>query len=169
MTRTPYLATLLILLCSGPTPAQQADSDTSVAIFAGGCFWCMEPPFDKLDGVLSTTSGYTGGHKQNPSYRQVSAGGTGHAEAVRVVYDPDKISYQELLRVFWRNIDPVTANRQFCDGGSQYRSAIYYQNQAQRRLAEQSRQALTVSGRLPGPIVTEIAAASTFYPAEEYH
>ncbi|WP_116475204.1 peptide-methionine (S)-S-oxide reductase MsrA [Zobellella maritima] len=169
MKHTPHLATLAILLCSGLVQAESAGSDTSVAIFAGGCFWCMEPPFDKLDGVLSTTSGYTGGHKLNPSYRQVSAGETGHAEAVRVVYDPSTISYRELLRVFWRNIDPVTANRQFCDQGSQYRSAIYYRSLAQRQLAEQSRQALIDAGQLPGPIVTEIEAASTFYPAEEYH
>lgn len=167
MKPAPYLVSLIFLLCSGGIRAQ--DSGSSVAIFAGGCFWCMEPPFDQLDGVLSTTSGYTGGHEINPDYRQVSAGGTGHAEAVRVIYDPGKVSYQALLHVFWRNIDPVTANRQFCDGGSQYRSAIYYLDPTQRQLAEQSRQALNASGRLPGPIMTEIEAASTFYPAEEYH
>lgn len=165
----PYLAALLVLLCSGVPRAQQADSDTAVAIFAGGCFWCMEPAFDKLSGVLSTTSGYTGGHTPDPSYRQVSAGGTGHAEAVRVVYDPDQISYQALLQVFWHNIDPVTANGQFCDEGSQYRSAIFYRDEEQRQLAEQSRQVLSTSGRLPGPVVTEIEPASAFYPAEAYH
>jgi peptide-methionine (S)-S-oxide reductase len=139
------------------------------ATFAGGCFWCMEPPFDELPGVLSTTSGYTGGRTKNPTYEQVSLGGTGHAEAVEVVYDPSKIAYARLLDVFWKNIDPITPNRQFCDIGTQYRSAIYYHTEEQKRLAEASKRALENSGRFQQPIVTEIAAVSPFYRAEEYH
>lgn len=149
--------------------AQPIPAKTAKATFAGGCFWCMEPPFDKLEGVLSTTSGYTGGHRQNPTYEEVSAGGTGHTEAVEVVYDPERISYKELLDVFWRNIDPLTADRQFCDAGTQYRSAIFFHNEDQKRLAEQSKQALSASNRFDKPIVTEIAPAATFYPAEDYH
>jgi peptide-methionine (S)-S-oxide reductase len=139
------------------------------ATFAGGCFWCMEPPFDELPGVISTTSGYTGGQTKNPTYEQVSSGGTGHAEAVEVVYDPSKITYARLLDVFWKNVDPITPNRQFCDIGTQYRSAIYYHNEEQKRLAEASRKELENSARFEQPIVTEIAAASPFYRAEEYH
>jgi peptide-methionine (S)-S-oxide reductase len=141
----------------------------AVATFAGGCFWCMEPPFDKLDGVIDTTSGYIGGAKKNPTYEEVSSGGTGHTEAVQVRYDPKKVTYQKLLDVFWHNIDPVTANAQFCDHGSQYRSGIFYQDEAQRQAAEASKQALEASKKLPGKIVTQIVAASTFWPAEEYH
>lgn len=155
-------------------PSDQRAVDTAAdkaakATFAGGCFWCMEPPFDKLAGVLATTSGYIGGHQQNPTYKQVSAGGTGHAEAVEVLYDPEKISYEELLGVFWRNIDPLTPDRQFCDAGSQYRSAIFFHNEEQKRLAEKSKQDLVASDRFDEPIVTEIAPAATFYPAEDYH
>ena len=146
-----------------------ADEAPQTAIFAGGCFWCMEPPFESLDGVSSVESGYTGGSLKDPSYEQVSAGGTGHAEVVRVVFDPAKVSYEKLLQVFWRNIDPVAKNRQFCDQGSQYRSAIFYVDQRQQQLAVASRDALAASKRLPGPIQTEIVAASTFYPAEDYH
>lgn len=159
---------LITIVMFAPVYAQQ-DSDYAVATFAGGCFWCMEPPFDKLDGVISTTSGYTGGHTVNPSYKQVSSGTTGHAEAVQIVYDPSKISYQTLLDVFWRNIDPTTKNAQFCDHGNQYRSAIFYHNEAQRKQAEASRKKLTEDGPFNGPIVTEITAATKFYPAEEYH
>ncbi len=143
--------------------------ETAVATFAGGCFWCMEQPFDDLPGVISTVSGYTGGKKANPTYDQVSAGGTGHTEAVQIRYDPARISYAKLLQVFWRNIDPLTANRQFCDGGSQYRSAIFYHDAEQRKLAEQSKAELEKSGRFDRPIVTQLAAASVYYPAEEYH
>jgi peptide-methionine (S)-S-oxide reductase len=139
------------------------------ATFAGGCFWCMEPPYDKLDGVVSTTSGYTGGNSRNPTYKEVSAGGTGHAEAMRVVYDPARVSYQRLLDVFWHNIDPLARDRQFCDVGSQYRSAIFFHDDEQRRLAEDSRSALEASHRLKGPIVTQIVPAGDFWPAEEYH
>ncbi len=146
-----------------------AAQEAKVATFAGGCFWCMEPPFDKLAGVISTTSGYMGGKVANPTYEQVSAGGTGHAEVVQVMYDPAKISYEKLLQVFWRNIDPVTANRQFCDGGSQYRSAIFYHDDEQRIAAEASKLALERSARFSQPIVTELNAATVFYAAEEYH
>jgi peptide-methionine (S)-S-oxide reductase len=140
---------------------------TAKATFAGGCFWCMEPPYDKLDGVMSTISGYAGGKKKNPTYEEVSAGNTGHTEVVQVTYDPKKITYEKLLDVFWRNVDPLTANRQFCDVGSQYRTAIFYHDENQKRLAEESKKAL--SKRFKEPIVTEIVAATEFYPAEDYH
>ena len=157
------IAGLFLLATVGAADAQ----DLAKATFAGGCFWCMEPPFDKLDGVISTTSGYTGGHSANPTYEQVSAGKTGHAEAVEIVYDPRKVTYAQLLEVFWRNIDPLTANAQFCDKGSQYRSGIFAHDETQRRLAEESKSA--VAARLRKPVVTEIVAASTFWPAEDYH
>lgn len=146
-----------------------AQEQTAVATFAGGCFWCMEPPFDKLDGVISTTSGYTDGHKKNPTYREVSAGSTGHTEAIQIKYDPAKISYEKLLTVFWKNIDPTTKNSQFCDHGSQYRSGIYYHNTAQRKAAEASFKSLEQTKPFKQAIVTELDAASTFYPAEDYH
>jgi peptide-methionine (S)-S-oxide reductase len=149
--------------------AARAPADTGVATFAGGCFWCMEPPFDELDGVLSTTSGYTGGHVENPTYEEVSAGGTGHLESVRIEYDPERIGYDELLHVFWRNVDPTDAGGQFCDRGSQYRTAIFYHTEEQRRAAEESKRELRSSGRLPAPVVTEIVPAGEFYPAEGYH
>jgi peptide-methionine (S)-S-oxide reductase len=145
------------------------DKDLAIATFAGGCFWCMEPPFDELPGVHSTTSGYTGGFKKNPTYHEVSAGTTGHAEAIQVAYDPAKISYEKLLEVFWKNIYPTTADRQFCDGGSQYRSAIFFHNEEQKRLAEASKKKIEQSGRLTQPIVTEIVQVGEFYPAEDYH
>jgi len=140
-----------------------------MATFAGGCFWCMEPPYDKLDGTVSTTVGYTGGFINNPNYEGVSSGRTGHAEAIRIVFDPTRVSYAKLLEVFWRNIDPTTPNRQFCDVGSQYRTAIFYHSVQQKRLAEESKRTLEESGRLTTPAVTEIVPASDFYPAEEYH
>lgn len=146
-----------------------SDGELGKATFAGGCFWCMEPPFDKLDGVVSTTSGYTGGHKKDPTYDDVSFGGTGHAEAVEVLYDPKKISYAELLEVFWRNIDPTVKDRQFCDKGNQYRSAIFYHDEEQRRLAERSKQEIERSSRLEVPVATEIVAATEFFTAEGYH
>ena len=145
------------------------DPATAKAIFAGGCFWCMEHPFDELNGVISTTSGYTGGQAKNPTYAQVSAGGTGHAEAVQVVYEPKKVSYEKLLDVFWHNIDPTVKDRQFCDAGAQYRSAIFYQNEGQKRLAEASRAQLEKTKPFKAPLVTEITAATEFYPAEDYH
>ncbi len=129
----------------------------------------MEPPFDKIPGVVSTTSGYAGGTVVNPTYEQVAAGGTGHAEVVQVVFDPRKVSYEMLLEVFWRNVDPFDGGGQFCDRGSQYRSAIFYEGDDQKRAALASRESLEKSGRLPGPIVTEIAPLKAFYPAEEYH
>ena len=168
---------LLLLVLGGSPAAMAADGrlayepgpGQAVATFAGGCFWCMEPPFDEIDGVVATISGYTGGSVPDPGYEQVSAGGTGHAEAVRVIYDPERVSYARLLEVFWRNIDPLSANRQFCDAGEQYRSAIFVHDDAQARAAEASRDALAKSGRLTGRIVTEIVAAAAFYPAEDYH
>ncbi len=144
-------------------PAAAADT----AILAGGCFWCMEPPYDKLDGVLSTTSGYTSGAVVNPTYEQVSAGGTGHTEAMQVVFDPSRITYDRLLHVFWRNIDPFARDQQFCDRGSQYRSGIYPRTALQKAAAESSLRAL--AARFSQPIATEIVAATPFYAAEEYH
>ena len=139
------------------------------ATFAGGCFWCMEPPFDKLPGVVSTTSGYTGGKKANPTYREVSDGETGHTEAVQIVYDPAKISYDQLLNVFWRNIDPTVKDQQFCDHGSQYRTGIFVHDDMQKKQADAAKTALLKSKPFKADIVTEITAASTFYPAEDYH
>ncbi len=171
------LARSALLVCALLAAGASADeSSPSVgeappakATFAGGCFWCMEPPFDKLDGVLSTISGYTGGRKPNPTYPEVSAGGSGHAEAVQVAFDPSKISYEELLEVFWRNIDPTTPDGQFCDTGDQYRTGIFYHGETQRHLAEQSKKKLEAAGVLDRPIVTEITSAGVFWPAEEYH
>ncbi len=151
----------------GAPPA--GDAALKKATFAGGCFWCMEHPFDEIDGVKSVTSGYTGGGKANPTYEQVSAGTTGHAEAVQVVYDPAKVGYQKLVDVFWRNVDPLTPDAQFCDHGTQYRSAIFYHDDEQKRIAETSKDALAKSGRFNKPIVTQIAQASAFWPAEDYH
>ena len=139
------------------------------ADFAGGCFWCMEHPFDSLPGVVSVTAGYTGGQKKNPTYKEVSAGGTGHAESVQVVYDPSRITYGKLLDVYWVNIDPTTKDRQFCDTGNQYRSAIFYRTEEQHRAALQSKEALEKSKPFKEPVVTEIVPAGEFYPAEEYH
>ncbi|MCM8593767.1 MAG: peptide-methionine (S)-S-oxide reductase MsrA [Candidatus Accumulibacter sp.] len=138
------------------------------AIFAGGCFWCLEADFEKLPGVLAAESGYTAGQTRNPTYEQVSSGKTGHAEAVRVTYDPQKLSYAQLLDYFWRHIDPTVRNRQFCDVGTQYRTGIYWQSEDERLAAESSRDALLKAGKLPR-IETEIVATSAFYPAEEYH
>jgi peptide-methionine (S)-S-oxide reductase len=165
----------MALLAMAAATAAEPDGEAGirpglkVATFAGGCFWCMEPPFDRLDGVVSTTSGYTGGTKQNPTYREVSAGETGHAESVQVVYDPTKVGYEKLLDVFWHNVDPLTKDAQFCDHGNQYRTAIFVHDEEQRRLAEASKEALERSGRFRQPIVTEIVAASMFWPAEDYH
>jgi peptide-methionine (S)-S-oxide reductase len=146
-----------------------ARAEQATATFAGGCFWCMEPPFEALDGVVSVTSGYTGGSVASPTYEQVSAGGTGHAEAVQVVYDPAKVGYEKLLDVFWHNADPVAKDRQFCDVGAQYRSAIFVHDAQQRKLAEASRDTLQRSGRFTQPIATQIVDAGPFYAAEEYH
>ena len=159
------LAALMVIAGSGALQAQTR----ATAIFAGGCFWCMEPPFDKVDGVISTTSGYTGGAKVGPSYAEVSSGRTGHYEALQVEYDPARVTYQRLLDVFWRNIDPIDANGQFCDKGGQYRSAIFAADDNQRALAEASKAALDKSGKLPGRIVTEILPKTAFYAAEAEH
>ncbi|MCF6149407.1 MAG: peptide-methionine (S)-S-oxide reductase MsrA [Candidatus Kuenenia sp.] len=139
------------------------------AIFAGGCFWCMQHPFDQLGGVVSTTVGYTGGNVENPTYEEVCSGKTGHAEAIEILYNPSRISYSELLEVFWRNIDPTAVNRQFADVGSQYRTAIFYHTEEQKKLAEASKKELEKSGKFNRPIVTEIVPSSAFYKAEEYH
>ena len=148
---------------------EQMNKGYEKATFAGGCFWCMEPPFDKLDGVISTTSGYTGGNENNPTYQEVSAGKTGHAEAVQIIYDPKKVSYRKLLEVFWMQINPTTPDRQFVDVGSQYRPGIFYHDDKQRRMAEESKIEIAESGRFDGPIVTEITEAGAFWPAEDYH
>jgi peptide-methionine (S)-S-oxide reductase len=165
----PITTMALAFLVLAIAPATQDKPELAKATFAGGCFWCMEPPYDAIDGVVSTTSGYIGGHVDNPSYEMVSSGGTGHTEAMQVVYDPAKVSYQQLLDVFWINIDPTDANGQFCDRGSQYRSGIFYHDEEQRKLAEASKIKLETSGRLAKPVVTEITEAPTFYAAEEYH
>ncbi len=145
------------------------DKKTAVATFAGGCFWCVESDFDKVDGVLSTTSGYIGGKTANPTYKAVSAGGTGHAEAVQVVYDPSRVSYEKLVSYFWRTIDPTVKDRQFCDVGTPYRSALFPHDDAQMQVALASRAALEKSKPFKESIVTEITLATTFYPAEDYH
>jgi peptide-methionine (S)-S-oxide reductase len=165
---TALIAVAMLCPLSGAAePDARANQET--AIFAGGCFWCMEPPFDSLNGVISTTSGYTGGWKRNPTYEEVSAGGTGHAESIRIIFDPSKISYARLLEVFWHNIDPAAVNRQFCDSGNQYRSAVFYLNEAQKKQAEASKLALEKGRILQQPVMTEITAAGPFYPAENYH
>ena len=164
------LLTVLVGLGTGGDGAMAAvPKETAKAIFAGGCFWCMEPPFEKIDGVSSVVSGYTDGRTKNPTYEQVSAGVTGHTEAVEIVYDPAKVTYEKLLDVFWRNIDPLTANAQFCDRGTQYRSGIYYLDETQKRLAEESKRKIVDSKRFAKEIQTQIVAASAFYRAEEYH
>jgi peptide-methionine (S)-S-oxide reductase len=149
--------------------AKSAGTQHDKATFAGGCFWCMEAPFDKLPGVVSVTSGYTGGKVKNPTYKQVSAGGTGHTEAVQVVYDPTRIGYDKLLDVYWVNTDPTVGDRQFCDVGAQYRPGIFFHTEEQRQLALKSKEKLGKSKPFKEPIVTEITMAGEFYPAEEYH
>ncbi|MDT8320549.1 MAG: peptide-methionine (S)-S-oxide reductase MsrA [Xanthomonadales bacterium] len=158
---------LIILTVAVGTHAARADQ--AVATFAGGCFWCMEPPYDKLDGVESTISGYMGGEVKNPSYEQVVRGGTGHAEVVQVSYDPNVISYEELLGVYWRNVDPVDSGGQFCDRGNSYRSEIFHHTPAQKRAAEASKKRHAESGRFDQPIAVAITEAGEFYPAESYH
>jgi peptide-methionine (S)-S-oxide reductase len=150
---------------AAPPPA----SGLKVATFAAGCFWCVEPPYDKLEGVVSTTSGYTQGTTVGPTYEEVSAGGTGHTEAVQVVYDPAKVTYPQLLEVFWRNVDPLDASGQFCDRGDQYRPGIYTHDEEQKRLAEESKAKLKASKRFKQPIVVEVKPATAFFVAEAYH
>lgn len=162
------LAALSLAMATGRGVAQApARQQTAVAIFAAGCFWCVEADFDKVEGVLSTTSGYTGGSEPNPTYGQVSSGATGHTEAVEIVYDPAKVSYRALLEHFWRNVDPFAKDRQFCDRGRQYRSGIFYRTEAERALAEASKKA--VAEKFGRPVETEITPASAFYRAEDYH
>jgi peptide-methionine (S)-S-oxide reductase len=169
------LSLMLIIAVAAvqPLAAQPASRDsepgTTVATFAGGCFWCVEEAFDKVRGVVATTSGYIGGRVADPSYEQVSRGNTGHAEAVEVRYDPGVVTYEKLLDTFWQNIDPLDAGGQFCDRGDQYRSAIFYQDDRQRELAERSKRELAESGMLSGDIATEILPATEFYAAEPYH
>jgi peptide-methionine (S)-S-oxide reductase len=160
-----------VFVAAGPVAAQApaSPSQQAVATFAGGCFWCMEPPFDKLPGVISTTSGYMGGTKRNPTYEEVSTGRTGHTEVVQVAYDPAKVSYEKLLEVFWRNIDPTVKDRQFCDVGSQYRTGIFVHSAEQKRLADASKAALERSKPFKQPIVTPVEQAGEFWRAEEYH
>ncbi len=168
------LAAAVALLAGGlhanaqPTAPAATDGKTASAIFAGGCFWCMESDFEKLPGVVSVESGYTGGTTANPRYHDVSAGGTGHAEAVRVVYNPSKVSYPTLVDYFWHHIDPTVKDRQFCDVGNQYRSAIFYNDAAQKAIIDASEQAILKAGVVK-QIWTQVVPASTFYPAEEYH
>jgi peptide methionine sulfoxide reductase msrA/msrB len=152
------------------SPIMKAEpKNLKTATFAGGCFWCVESDFEKVDGVVEAVSGYTGGRAPDPTYKEVSAGGTGHAEAVQVRYDPDKITYKELLDVFWRHVDPTDAGGQFVDRGSQYRPAIFYHDEEQKRIAEESKAELDKSGRFSKPIATEIVPLAEFYSAEEYH
>lgn len=154
---------------SGAVAQTAAPAKTEIAVFAGGCFWCVEEAFEKVPGVTAAVSGYIGGTVANPTYQQVSGGATGHAEAVQVTYDPGKVTYKQLVDWFWRNIDPLDAAGQFCDKGSEYRSAIFYSGDAQKKIAEDSKQALQASGRFKQPIATEITAAGSFYLAEDYH
>ena len=162
------VATVIALsLCSFMT--LNAIAEEQSAVFAGGCFWCTESDFEKLDGVVSAASGYIGGQVKNPSYKQVSAGGTGHTEAVEVIFDDQKVSYSQLVEYFWKTIDPTDGGGQFCDRGQQYRSEIFYQTEEQRDIAQASKDALSASGLLKAEIVTQLTASSRFYPAEDYH
>ena len=161
---TLVLASLLAAMSGALAQAPQ----TATAIFAGGCFWCVEADFDKVPGVLSTTSGYIGGTVANPTYHQVSAGGTGHAEAVKIVFDPAKVNYAKLLDVFWHSVDPLAKDRQFCDGGDQYRTAIFYTDDEQKKLAEETKKAVAAKFA-PRTVYTQIVQAGPFYDAEDYH
>jgi peptide-methionine (S)-S-oxide reductase len=170
VSRRLAIGATLLLAAVWATPATRADAaETAVATFAAGCFWCTEADFEKVPGVIGAVSGYTGGDKPNPTYKQVSAGGTGHTEAVQVRYDPAKVTYAQLLDVFWRNVDPLDAGGQFCDRGDQYRSGIFYHSNEEKQLAWQSKAALEQSHRFKQPIVTRIEPAGAFYPAEDYH
>lgn len=160
---------ILLVVCSFSLPLSLASAAQERAVFAGGCFWCMEEAFEGVSGVAEVVSGYTGGAVPNPTYDQVSAGKTGHAESIEVLFDPAVVSYERLLDVFWRNVDPTVADRQFCDHGTQYRPAIFYRGDAQRQAAHASRQQVEQTKTFPEPLVVEIAAAATFYPAEDFH
>lgn len=165
------ISAFVALSTTAQTPAAKSTSPANAAkaVFAGGCFWCVESDFDKVPGVLSTTSGYIGGSVANPTYEQVSAKGTGHAEAVEVAYDPQKVSYERLVEYFWHTIDPTTKDRQFCDSGTPYRTAIFAQDAEQLKIAQASKAALEKSKPFKDPVVTEILLATKFYPAEDYH
>ena len=167
--RTHALVLAAALLMATAALAAAQDTEPAKATFAGGCFWCVEEAFEKVPGVISAVSGYTDGNVDNPSYKQVTSGQTGHTEAVEVIFDPAQVTYEQLLDVFWRNIDPTVVDRQFCDVGNQYRTAIFVHDAEQVRLAEASKEALQTSKPFAEPIVTPIVAASTFYPAEDYH
>jgi peptide-methionine (S)-S-oxide reductase len=183
--RLPCLGLLGLMLCCSrgeggagaarpaatarPAGKPAAAGTVATATFAGGCFWCMQPAFDHVPGVVSTTVGYTGGHFANPTYEEVSSGGTGHRESIEIAYDPATVTYERLLTIFWHNVDPTDDSGQFCDHGEQYRSAIFFHDEAQRRAAETSKQAIAASGRIKDPIVTDVLPASQFYPAEAYH
>jgi peptide-methionine (S)-S-oxide reductase len=167
--RVLSLNLLLVVFGLVVNSSSQAATRFEKATFAGGCFWCMVPPFEGLGGVVSVTSGYMGGQKKNPTYEEVSSGTTGHAESVQIVYDPAKIGYDKLLDVFWHNVDPTVKDRQFCDEGTQYRTAIFYHTEEQKRLAEDSKKTIEQSKVLRGPIYTQIVPASEFYKAEDYH
>ena len=168
---TVFLVSAALIIVGGEnSKGHAADSSSAAkAYFAGGCFWCMEEAFEKVNGVLETVSGYMGGTVKNPTYEQVSAGQTGHAESVEVRYDPTKVTYTQLLEAFWRNVDPITPNAQFCDHGNQYRAVIFYQGEEEKHLAEESKRAIEQSKRFSTPVVTQVVAASEFFPAEEYH
>ncbi|MGE0268774.1 MAG: peptide-methionine (S)-S-oxide reductase MsrA [Candidatus Omnitrophota bacterium] len=150
-------------------PAHSQESKSAKATFAGGCFWCIESEFDQMDGILSAVSGYTDGKQKDPTYQEVSSGSTGHTEAVEVTFDPSKVTYAQVLDVFWQNIDPTQKNGQFADKGSQYRTAIFYHDEEQKKAAEQSKKDLEASGKFKDPIVVEIKPATIFYTAEDYH
>ena len=162
-----FLAFLALPVLAAEAP--KVPPGDSVAIFAGGCFWCVESDFDKVSGVVATISGYTGGRKVDPTYEEVSSGTTGHAESVEVIFDPKKVTYEHLLEVFWTSIDPTVKDRQFCDTGTQYRTAIFYTDEEQRKAAEASRKKIEATKPFKEPIVTEITMAGKFYPAEEHH
>ena len=162
-----FVICTLIVMSHGSSAHDR--SQHAKATFAGGCFWCMEEAFENVEGVVSVVSGYAGGQVENPTYEEVSAGGTGHTESIEVTYDPSKVTYEDLLDVFWRNVDPTTPNAQFCDHGSQYRTAIFYHNETQKQLIDESRERLDASKTFPESIVTEVLPASAFYIAEDYH
>jgi peptide-methionine (S)-S-oxide reductase len=162
------LITCVILACWSPSAVQAAPASAK-AYFAGGCFWCMEEAFEKVEGVHAVVSGYMGGTVPNPTYEEVSAGRTGHAESVEVTYDPSKVTYQKLLDAFWRNVDPLTPNAQFCDHGNQYRSVVFYSTDEEKRQAEESKATIEQTKKFTAPVVTQLTPSSTFYVAEEYH
>lgn len=163
------LILFLLLMGCNPGVKNMEAKEVSKATFAGGCFWCMEPPFDQKEGVLKTISGYAGGDKKNPTYEEVSSGTSGHLEVIRIEYDPNKVSYKELVEIFWKNVDPTDDGGQFVDRGPQYGTAIFYHDEEQKKIAEKSKEELSKSGLFKKPIVTPIRELKNFYPAEDYH